>query len=174
MGADSLFIKQLRPVSKTVETSYTRPADTTTYASGDVVANSTSAATILTFANMSRANGLGGIIQGATLIDSVSAALKPEFELYLFDTAPAMQNDNAAWAPSDAELDKCLGYIAFASGGWRTGTSSGNGLIDIDALAKSYQCAPASTSLFGVLVARNAYVPASGEKFTVRLHVIQD
>lgn len=165
----------LRPVSKTVEASYTRPADTTAYAAGDVVANSTSAATILSFTGFARAPGLGGVVQNAVLIDSVAAATKPWLELYLFDTAPTMQNDNAAWAPSDAELEKCLGVIVFdgtATNAFKT-TSNG-GLVASGAVSLSMQCASGSSTLYGILVARNAYVPASGEKFVVRLSVIQD
>lgn len=162
----------LRPVSKVITVSKTRPADTTTYAAGDVLAESTSAATVWTFPGFARAAGLGGILQGAELIGSTAQALKLDAELWLFDTVPTTQNDNAAWAPTDAELESSLGYIAFATANWKT--AGANGLIMVDGLAKSLQCAAAATSLFGVLVARNAYVPTSAEKWTVRLHAIQD
>jgi hypothetical protein len=106
------------------------------------------------------------------LIGSVAATLKPDFELYLFDTTVTMQNDNVAWAPSDAEMETCVGMISFPGGYWRT--AGANGIIEMDALSKSFNCGGASTTLFGILVARNAYVPASGEKFTIRLKIIQD
>ncbi len=164
-----------RPNSRTLEASYTRPANTTTYAAGDVLAESTSAATILTFANAARAVGGGGVIQNAVMVDSAAETLKPSIELYLFDTAPAMENDNEAWAPTDAEMEKCLGVIVFdgtATGKFKAG--SGNGVVAADALSLSYQCAAASTSLFGIAVVRNAYVPVSAEKFTFRLAAIRD
>ena len=73
----------LRPVSKIISASYTRPADTTAYAEGDVLANSTSAATILTFPNVARANGLGFLIDGVTVgagpAMQSSLALRPIF-----------------------------------------------------------------------------------------------
>lgn len=153
------------------EASYTRPADTVTYAAGDVIAQSTSAATILTFANLGRVAGGGGFIQNAVLICSTAPALKLDAELYLFDTAPAMQNDNVAWAPSDAEMEKCLGVIAFSTGSFKV--AGANGMTDAGTLSKSYKCATAQTSLFGILVARNAYVPASAEKFAIRLTAAQ-
>lgn len=165
----------LRPVSKTIDASYTRPADTTAYEAGDVLANSTSAATILTLAGMARDAGGGGVIQNAVMIDSVAAATKPWVELYLFDTAPAMQNDNAAWAPSDAELERCLGVLVFdgtATNAFKT-TSNG-GLVATGAVSLSYQCLAGSTSLFAIAVLRNAYTPAMGEKFNFRLSVILD
>lgn len=172
MGADTLFIKRNRPVSKVITASKTRPADTTAYTAGDVVAESTSAATVWTFAGAARALGLGGILQGAVFIDSVAQSTKPDLELYLFDTAVTTQNDNAAWAPTDADMEKCLGFIAFPSGLFKTG--SGNGVVNVEGIAKVFQCASTSQDLFGILVVRNAYTPTSGEKLTIRLAVIQD
>lgn len=172
MGADSLYIKRNRPVSKIVTASKTRPADTTAYAAGDVVAESTSAATVWTFAGMARSLGLGGILQGAVMIDSVAQSTKPDLELYLFDTAITTQNDNAAWAPTDSDMEKCLGMIAFSSGQFKTG--SGNGIVNVEGISKVFQCASAARDLYGILVVRNAYTPASGEKIVIRLAVIQD
>ena len=172
MSGDSIFIKRNRPVTHILTQSYTRPADTVTYAAGDVVANSTSAATILTFSNMARAVGLGGMIQHAVLIDSAAQTLKPDLELYLFDTAPAMQNDNVAWAPSDAEMETCIGRIDFATGSFKT--AGANGMIQVSGVSMPFQCTASVTAIYGILVARNAYVPISAEKFTVRLHVLKD
>lgn len=172
MSGDLPAIRKNRPVTKLITASYTRPADTTTYAAGDVVADSTSAATILTFSSIARAAGLGGVIQHAQLIDSAAQTTKPDFELYLFDTAPTMQNDNAAWAPSDSEMEKCLGRIDFATANFKTG--SGNGMIQAANISIPFQCASSVSAIYGILVARNAYVPVSAEKFTVRLHVLQD
>lgn len=174
MSSDTPFIKRNRPVTKVLTQSYTRPADTAVYASGDVVANSTSAATILTFSDVARQNGGGAYIHRAVLIDSASQTTKPEFELYLFDTAPVMENDNAAWDPSDTEIEACVGYIPFSSANWRTGANSGNGLIVAENLGLAIQCAAGSKALYGILVARNAYTPISAEKFTLRLFVQPD
>lgn len=158
--------------TKTVDVSFTRPADTTTYASGDTMCNSTSAPTIMTLSNMASGNGGGGIIQGITFIDSVAAALYPEFDLYLFDTAPVMQNDNAAFAASDSEMLACVGVIRFPAA---LGVPAGaNMTIDLDNVSKSYNCAAGSTSLYAIMVARNAYVPSSGEVFKFRFHILQD
>lgn len=165
----------VRPLSKTLDASYTRPADTSAYTAGDVLAQSTSAATILSFTNAAREGGGGGIIQNAVMIDSSAQSTKPWIELYLFDTAPAMQNDNVAWAPSDSELEKCLGVLVFdgtVTNAFKT-TSNG-GLVATGAVSLSYQCASGSTTLYGIAVVRNAYTPTSAEKFNFRLSVIQD
>lgn len=167
----------LRPVSKIISASYTRPADTTAYAAGDVLANSTSAATILTFPNVARANGLGFLIDGVTVAYSGAPATKPDLQLWLFDSTVAMQNDNAAWNPSDAEMETCLGYISLGGGSATIAAplaSNGNMVQFVAAAVKSNACASGSTSIFGIVVVRNAYTPTSGEKFTFRLHVIQD
>lgn len=172
MSSDTLDIKRLRPSTSTVNASYTRPGDTTAYAAGDVVADSTSAATVLTFSEVVRFVGGGGIIQGAQLIDSAAPATFGEFELYLFDTVPAMQNDNAAWAPSDSEMEKCIGVIPFPAALAKVGGS--NLVYDVDSLSKSFNAAASVRDIYGVLVVRNAYTPANAEKFTIRLHVLRD
>jgi len=163
----------LRSDNFTVTVTKTRPADTTTYAVDDAVSESTSAGTVWTFANMARNPGEGGMLQGLDLIISTAQSLKFDGELWLFDTAPASGlNDNAAWTPTDAELKTKVCILSFNGGSWRTG--SGNGSIELPGLAVSYQCAAGSTSLYGVMRAKNAYIPTSAEDFTVRAHVIRD
>ncbi len=165
-------LTQLRPVTKEIVASYTRPGDTTTYASGDVICNSTSSPVVLTFANMVQSVGLGGVIQNARMIFAAAPTLKLDADLYLFDTSPTIQNVNAAWAPSTSDLGNLVGVISFFSSTFKSGSS--NGIMDIQNLGLAFQCASGSTSLFGILVARNAYVPANGEVFKIRLAVIQD
>lgn len=165
-------LTRLRPVTKEINASYTRPADTTTYASGDVICNSTSSPVVLTFANIVQSAGLGGVIQNARMIFAAAPTLKLDSELYLFDTSPTIQNDNAAWAPSTSDMGNLVGVLPFPASVFKAG--SANGVIDRQSLGLAFQCASGSTSLFGVLVARNAYVPASTEVFKVRLAVIQD
>lgn len=172
MSSDSLFLKRNRTLSRIVTQSFTRPADTTTYAAGDAVNNSTSAPTILTFADMAREVGRGGVLQSAILTMSSVASLAADLDLYLFDTTVAMQNDNAAWGPSDAEIKTLVAIVSFYSAIRRTG--SANVQYATGALSQAYACTSASTSLFGMLVARNAYIPASAEEFTIRLTTIVD
>ena len=122
---------------------------------------------------MARANGLGGFLQSADLIISTAQTLKFDGELWLFDTAPVTTlNDNVAWAPIDAELKTVIAVLAFSNSLWRSG--SGNGITELKNLSDSYQCAAGSTSLFGVLRAKNAYVPTSAEDLTIRLRTILD
>jgi hypothetical protein len=163
----------LRPVTKVITVSKTRPNNTTTYAVSDVYSEDATTGTIWTFSNAARANGLGGIIQSAVLIHSVAQTLKIDAELWLFDTTIASGNqDNAAWALTDAEAKTLIGVIPFSAGSFKVG--NGNGIIMSDSLALPFQCAAGTTSIFGQVILRNAYVPVALEELTFRLRILQD
>jgi hypothetical protein len=148
--------------------SFTRPNDTTTYTAGDVICDSTSAPTIMTFANVVANNGDGGKLT-ADLLQTVAQALALDATLELFTAAPTMQNDNAAWGPSDAEMLDHVATIRF-SGGDRA-ASANNSKTQGYPMEKPFKCAAGSTSLFGVLVARNGYIPAAQEVPAVKLTI---
>jgi hypothetical protein len=151
---------------------FTRPNDTTQYAIGDVIADSASAATILTFEPVND-DGRGAIIQAATLIDNEAPATKLDSELYLFDTAPTMQNDNAAWTPTDAELRQCIGLIAFPVANFKVAKASENGLIHVQSIALPVRPL-AGRKIYGILIARNTYTPVGQETFKILLHLRKD
>lgn len=143
------------------EASVTRPANTTAYAAGDVVGPAVGAAMEF-FAEQS------GLIRSAVLVDSAAEATKPDLDLALFTEAPDVAADNAAFAPTDAQAEKCVGVLSFLGLDFKT-LAAGNGVIQADAIDIEYS---ADRKLYGVLIARNAYTPVSGEKFTVRLNLI--
>jgi hypothetical protein len=161
----------LTPVAS-ASASYTRPANTTTYAAGMVIADSTSAATALTFTGMASAAGKGGILLSAMLYDSANQTLKLDAELFLFTASPTMQNDGVAWAPTDSDVGNIVARVRFNAGlsvvGNTAAGASGNVIIDSEAINRAY-VSGASTSLFGVLVVRNGYTPVSAEVLTIRL-----
>ncbi|MES2180728.1 MAG: hypothetical protein V4493_01340 [Pseudomonadota bacterium] len=169
---NDLFVKRNRPATQLVIATYTRPADTNVYAAGDVLAQSTSAATILTLTNMARGAGLGGIIQSVNMIDSSVQSTKPDIDLHIFDTAPTMQNDNVAWSPSDAERLRELCVLTFSGGNFKS--SSNNGSISTGVLSLPYLCVSGSQNLYAIAVVRNAYTPTSGEVFTWNFLIIPD
>lgn len=161
----------------TAAASYTRPGDTNSYAPGDVVCNSTSAPAALTFAAASLDPLVrSGVITHATLVCGANQATKLDSELWLFTVAPAMDNDNAAFTPTDAELDNLVGIISLPASGAKAGDATagagGNAVIEAPSLALPFQCAAGSTALYGVLVARNAYVPVASETFRVALRIL--
>jgi hypothetical protein len=155
-----------------VEANFTRPSDTTAYAAGDQVCNSTTAPTIMTFSGCTSFEGGGGVIHAAALIDSVDAATGPEFDLLLFDTTATMANDNAACAVTDAEMLTFIGCISFLAADQKS--VGANAVTQNRAVGLPFKCVANSTNLYGMLVARNAYTPASAEVFKVRLSILQD
>lgn len=160
----------------TVSSNFTRPADTTAYAAGDAVTNSTSSPSIITFNSVARANAGSGVIIGAVLIDSANQATKGQFELWLYDTSFSADNDNAAFTPSDGETETLIGVIPFLIPyvGDATSGAGGNCVYPVGNLSIPFTCGASVDDIFGLLVVRNAYTPVSGEKFTLRLFVVQN
>ena len=163
------MVDVVRGVGHTISAGFTRPANTTAYAAGDVVSNSTSAPAIMAFNGAAKERGAMGIINHAVLIDSESVATKPDLELWLLDTTITMDNDNAAFTPTDVELLTLVGVIPFPTGNFKVGTASGNSMCQADNLGLPFNASFSENTLYGVLVVRNAYVPVSGETFTIRL-----
>lgn len=160
----------------TIEASFTRPADTNAYAAGDVVCDSTSAPTDMDFTSIVRKSGGSGVILSALLIDGANQATKLDCELFLFDTAITMDNDNAGFTPTDTELGTLIGVIDFGGtpfNGDATSGAGGNAVYQQTGLNIAFKAVSGST-IYGVLVARNAYTPTSSETFKVRLSVLQD
>lgn len=169
------------PVKASVE--LTRPSDTTAYAIGDAIANSTtgSAVTPLQF-TVARSAGFTGRVVGAQLITD-SATAFGAIRLHLFNTTPfaaaGFQADNAALALTYTALTTgsagtsphYLGYIDFQTFVAESASAVSLGVCDLTELV--FDTAAASSVIFGLLEARAAFTPASGQKFTVALDVVQ-
>lgn len=163
------YIEQLEIFE--VTDTITRPNDTTTYAAGEVIADdATTATTAGRFDFVIGAVGKSGSIVGATLHHSAAETLKFIGELWLFDTAIVQDNDNAAFTPTDAEMQTLVGVIPFSVP--FIGTAAGNSFYEGDLLRPlRFRVTAAETKLYGWLVVRNAYVPIASETFKVRLWV---
>jgi hypothetical protein len=138
--------------------SFTRPANATQYSAGDVMGE------LLEFFTDQK-----GKIEGALLVDSTAEATKPEADLMLFDAAPTVAADNAAFAPSDDEMKRCVGVIPFLAANFKVG--NGNGVTAAATTTFPLPYFAAAKKLYGVLIARNTYTPVSEEIFTLRLAV---
>jgi hypothetical protein len=169
-------MQEVKGLNRTISAGFTRPNDTTAYAAGDVVSNSTSAPTIMIFPRATSQAGGNGIIQQAILVTSASVATKPDLELWLFDTTVTMDNDNAAFTPTDAEMLTLVGVIRFPTSSFVVGTATagagGNAACDVQNLGIPINTKNGDNSLYGILVVRNAYVPVAEEVFTVRIKVL--
>lgn len=152
---------------------FTRPNNATQYAAQDEVSNSTvqGTAAALTFANVVAANGDTGYIVKAKLkITGIAATASPTngvFRLWLFNAAPTMVGDNAAWPLLDADAAKDNDYIDFAVITEGTGSTVLYALDD--GLRLGFKCAAGSRNLYGLLLAKAAYTPTALSVWTVDL-----
>lgn len=161
-----------------VSDSFTRPADTTAYTAGDAISNATGTThTYLTFSDCAAAVGGGGTVISGVLASSANQGTKLDAELWLFHTAPTAMEDNAAFDPTDAEMLTVVGIIEFGTSDWYVGNAGAGATGNAVALGSTgvfpFVCQSTSKDLYGLLVARNAYTPVSGEVLTVTLQVQQ-
>lgn len=157
---------------------FSRPADTTAYASGDLVANSTTAGSVaamqftVTIAHTTVTEA-GFFVRRARLKKSTTGVTNAAFRLHLYGTDPASgsgiaNGDNGAFSVNDATY---LGYIDFGA------------LIAHRDCAMAYSTPAAGAEIshalssgviiYGLLEARGAYTPGNAETWTVHLEVFQ-
>ncbi|WP_020471467.1 hypothetical protein [Zavarzinella formosa] len=147
----------------------TRPANTTAYAAGQLLANSTSAGSV-TFPVIAaaRANDMAGTILRLRLKKTGTTITQGIFRVHLYNSQPSVTNgDGAAWLTTSA------GYLgafdvtmtqAFSDGAIGIGTPvSGSGV--------AFTPAAGTQNLYYLIEARAAYVPVSGEVFTPYVEV---
>lgn len=147
-----------------------RPADVTAYAVGDVVAAVTTSLTLPFL--ISRYASEGGIIRSAVMISSAQVATHLDAELFLFSSnITDIDADNATFTPTDAQMETLVGVISFATASWKAGDLTAGAGGNSACVAASVNIASSHDTLYGVVVARNAYIPVSSEKITVRLYV---
>ncbi len=151
----------------TATTTITRPADTTAYAANDALSDSTSAPTTggFTLSSMCRASGGSGILTDMAVVYSGNTAVTAS--VYLYDSAPTAQNDNAAWSVSDSDQLKLVGIVPF------TLTADGaNGVANVQNLNMGYTCSGSANLRFMVKVGA-AFTPASADTLTIRAKFVQ-
>lgn len=155
----------------------TRPANTTQYASGDLVANSVTAGSVtnLQFTTAARISGGSGLIVGARIQKSTNVVTSAAFRLHLFSVAPTYTSSGDNDPLSTVVVASAKGYLGYVDITAMTGFSDvawGTGAID-----NSRGNAPfvaAAQIIYGLLEARGAYTPGNAEVFTVSLMALQD
>lgn len=158
-----------------VSSEFTRPADTTAYGISDAVNNSTSAPTLLTIAGVARINGYGGIICGIRISTNLKSIV-PAFRVHLFNVSnPTLSADNAAWKELYADAGKRVGYYDMPAMNTAVDAANSDTSRSVDFNVRlPFMCAASDRSLYIALETLTAFTPASGQKFTVTLHVAQD
>jgi hypothetical protein len=149
--------------------SFTRPNDTTAYASGDLVANSTTAGSVVPLQiDLGNVAAVGhGItrITRARLTKSGTSPTNANFRIHLYEASPSPANgDNGAWSTNKAanwlgNID-VTSMLAFTDGCTGTGSATAGSEMFLRL---------ASGSIFALLEAKAAYTPVANEVFTLTL-----
>lgn len=153
---------------------FTRPADTTAYASGDLVANSTTAGSVSPMQfTVARVAGGSFMLRRVKITKSTTSVTNASFRLHLFLASPATitNGDNGAFSVSgvaagalgrfDVTIDQA--YTDGAAG-WGVPVTGFDMSIDLSS----------GLIIYGLLEARAAYTPGSAEVFTVTLDDLQN
>lgn len=149
----------------TPSSQFTRPADTTAYASGDLVANSTTPGSVVPLSWTVMEDNPGNLlVRRARIKKSTNTTANASFRLHLYETQPTVTNgDNGAWLSTDSSY---LGAIditvdkAFSDPSSRgIGVSNTGSEIIINGGNPKI--------IYGLLEARAAYAPGNAEVFTV-------
>jgi hypothetical protein len=153
---------------RSVSSATTRPADTTAYASGDLVANSTTAASV-TPLSWATAGSRPFTIPYIKLQKSGTSTTNASFRIHIYKASPAVATtgDNGAYATDVANSADWLGsydgtMVAAHSDGCVVKCVPTEGII-----ASDYIGDPGT--LHGLIEVRGAYTPASGEVFTATM-----
>ena len=148
-----------------VSANFTRPADTTAYAVGDAVTNSTSSPTVfqLDLGALGAVAGQGIEIRKLAVVSSAKQATLPLFNVYLNNATFTATNDNAALDIPDATMEQGGSWFACDVQNF----TASNSRVAYVNIASPMVLAAADTKLYGIIQAANAYTPVSGEKFTI-------
>lgn len=157
--------------SRVKRVTVTRAANTTQYTPGDCYGPKFTV-------ELGRLNDGTGTIFGVGITQNSYPTTRPDLELWLFDTLIADAGDNAAFAPSDAEMKTWLGTICFGNGPLigLVGTGGNGNMAYLSPLfAMAYKCISGGKLVQGQMVVRNNPTPiANSEEVDLVFHYIQD
>ena len=153
---------------------FNRPADTTAYAAGDLVANSTTSGSVapIAFANAVRSAGQACRIERMRLRKSGTSLTNASFRVYLFRTSPTVSvGDNGVFNSSGtlaiSDIADLIDYFDITMN--RSATVGARGL-GVPSTGSGVNITPTSgTTLYALIEATAAYTPVSGETFTATL-----
>jgi hypothetical protein len=160
--------------SRPVRASFTRPADTTQYTAGDVVSDDDTTPTRLTFTDALRNAGGSGVIVNASMIVGSNQATAGDYELWVFDAAPTAMEDNAAFDPSDAEMQSVVARLVFDTAVVGDATSGADGNQYYEAATVSNVVESADGNLYGIVVVRNSYTPIASDLYSLTIGLALD
>lgn len=158
-------------MTATVEISanFTRPADTTQYAVGDLVANSTTAGNVvaLKFAPVVNTVGNAVRIEAARIFKSGTGTTSASFRLHLYEASPGTpaNGDNGAWSTAGKDYAGAIDVVVdrvFTDGAFGRG-------LPLTNTPMTFLPGAGEKAVYGLLEARGTYTPGNAEVFTVTL-----
>jgi hypothetical protein len=146
--------------------SFTRPNDTTPYATGDLVANSVTAGSVIPMQFSPGNSGGQGVFRlvRARLTKSGTSVTNATFRIHLYEALPTPANgDNGAWSTDQAlhwlgNID-ISSMLAFTDGAQGTGS--------LPAGSEAFVRCQAGSTIYALISALGVYTPAAGEIFTL-------
>ena len=153
--------------------SFTRPPNTTAYASGQLVANSTTAGAVAPMQFSVGGNSMPGEFRltRIRLFKSGTGNANAAFRLHLYSAPPTAANgDGGSWSTNQAAA--YLGSIDVAA--MKSFTDGCCDVGDDPAGGEHLVRLPSGTAFYGLLEARAAYTPAANEQFTVTLEMVEE
>lgn len=144
---------------------FTRPANVTAYAVGDVISDSVSAPTAFAIPDVGSEVGQSVLITKLTVHLSTKAATALACRVWLFNAAPTVANDNSPLTLTDAENRACPTRISPIIGG----SATNNFMLETQDVSELFKLGAALKSIPFLLEARNAYTPASAEIFDITI-----
>lgn len=149
---------------------FQRPADATPYVSGDLIANSTTAGSVIipNFTGVTIAGAAGsGEVLSVSVISSFSVAQTIRIHLY-HTTAPTVANgDNGAAQVSNPNADQYIGYVDVAVPA---------SVINAGGPAATTQCVlpykmASGNKIYAVLESQSAFVPGNAAFYSIVVRV---
>jgi hypothetical protein len=158
----------------TPSASFTRPNNTTAYASGNLVANSVTAGSVVPMKwTLGRVPNGTFLIRRVKMYTSSTSITLTTFNVHFYQSLPTCTNgDGGAWLTTTSGW---IGSIQAAVANWN---AFSDGAAGIGAVALGLElngaCAAGSTSIYGLVQAAAAYTPTANEVITVVPEVWQN
>lgn len=172
LSAGEAHIGEVSGSTAVILGNFTRPANTTAYASGQLVANSTTAGSVVpvTLA-VSRINDGPFTIPRIRLKKSNNSLTNAQFRVHLYRNSPTIANgDGATWSTTESEY---LGSFDVTMDRSFTDLAKGIGIPNNGSAVIGVP-ASGTVNIFALIEARAAYTPVSGEVFTISAEVLRD
>lgn len=155
---------------------FTRPADTTAYVVGDLVANSTTAGSVvpLSFATAARVAAGSFVVRKVRLHKSSTSVTSASFRIWLFTATPtiATTGDNGVFTTVVSGGAGFIGTSTISSMLALADCAVGNAAADTG--SDMMVDLTSGTTIYALIEARGAYTPGNAEVFTVTLELMQN